>query len=118
MNEKKKIVLELLDADGQAVEQETPDGMKPVRIEGDFSATPSPELRPGSELGAMLAVNLPPLLLTPGASFVWQLSISGKTRDEWRAVFYTRACKLKDVCGPTAARPPSRRTVGCSKGPW
>jgi hypothetical protein len=91
MNENKKFVLELLDADGQAVEQETPDGLKPVRIEGGFAATPLPEMRPGSELGAMLAINVPPLQLASSSSFVWQLSINGKTKDEWRAVFYTRA---------------------------
>jgi hypothetical protein len=97
MNRKHKFVVELMDSDGQPVEIETPDGLSPLRIEGDFSTTPGPEQRPGSELVASLAANFGPLPLAPDSGYVWTLSINGKSRDEWRLPFRTRALPFQQA---------------------
>jgi len=41
-------------------------------------------------LDAAFAINLGPLMLPPGGRYVWQLTINGESRDDWRAAFSTR----------------------------
>lgn len=89
---KHKLRLELLDADGQPVEVEQPDGStQPLVIEGDFGVAPTPEIKAGAELTFPFAVNLPPQpAIEPDGMYEWRLSIDGETRDEWRVTFSTR----------------------------
>src|SRR4051812_50211560 len=52
--------LDLLDADGQPVEVETPEGLRPLRLDGRVQATPPPGVEPGTPNDPPDAVNLPP----------------------------------------------------------
>jgi hypothetical protein len=87
MNRRFKFRLELLDADSLPFEAETPEGQKPVAVEGDFHVTAHPQQKRGSQLNGLVAINLPPLALPAGEQFEWTLSIDGESRDEWRASF-------------------------------
>lgn len=82
-------VLELLDADGQPIELETPNGLEPVAINTEVRLTAGPGLPPGSQIVGVGAFLLQPIPLAPGQLFEWRLSIDGATRDEWRVSFAT-----------------------------
>ena len=86
------LVLELLNADGQPVTVPTPpDGaQQPIRMEGQFETGIPTGLIPGTPIDAVLALNILPLPLPPGARYTWQLSIDGDTREEWQVSFSTR----------------------------
>jgi hypothetical protein len=90
-NRRFRFALDLVDADGQPVSNDTPAGSEPVRGEGEFTATAGPGLKPGSELIGLVPMNLPPLPLPPGQQFEWKLTIDGQTREEWRVGFMTYA---------------------------
>jgi hypothetical protein len=87
-----KLRLELLDADGQPVDVEMPDGSEqPLVVEGDFQVAPTPEIKAGMELTFPFAVNFAPQpAIRPGSMYEWRLHIDGETRDEWRVTFSTR----------------------------
>ena len=89
-----QLVIELLDADGRAVEA----GGKPVEVRGQFEAGRPAGIPPGTPLDAVLAVNIPPIPLAPGR-YVWRLSINGASQDEWQTAFSVR---------PAALPPPGR----------
>jgi hypothetical protein len=80
-------VLELLDEDGHPV----PDPERPVVVGGRFEAGRPAGTRPGTPLPVPLAINFATLPLQPGRSYVWQLRIDDRSRDEWRAAFFVRA---------------------------
>jgi hypothetical protein len=79
-------VLELLDEDGHSV----PDTERPVVVGGRFEAGRPAGTRPGTPLPVPLAINFSTLPLHPGRSYVWQLRIDERSRDEWRAAFFVR----------------------------
>jgi hypothetical protein len=84
------VKLELMDADGQPVEVETPEGARPIRLEGSFKVTPGPDARPGTPIDFPLAFNLPPQPIPPGGRYEWRLWIDGESQDDWRLSFSTR----------------------------
>jgi hypothetical protein len=83
--------LELLDADGVAVEVETDDGLQPVVFFDDvpFEVGRPAGLKPGTPLDFPVAVNSGPLPLEPGI-YEWRLTIDDKTDDDWRLPFSVR----------------------------
>jgi hypothetical protein len=98
MNRDHAFRIELVDGDGQPFEVETPeDGMQPLTIDGTFQVTPAPGIKPGSELAALVAINLPPQMLTPGQQYEWRLSINGKTNENWRAAFSVRSTPMQQA---------------------
>lgn len=82
--------LELVDADGQPVMVEGPEGEQPLFVEAGFEVGRPPGIRPGTPLDVPLALNLGPMPLPPGGRFTWQLYIDGETREEWYLSFSTR----------------------------
>jgi hypothetical protein len=90
-NEQHKVVLELLDIDGNPFEVEQPEGEPaPFKIEAGLEVGRPPGVKPGTALNAALAVNIGSLPLEPGSQYVWQLSINGHSEDDWSLVFSTR----------------------------
>lgn len=87
MYTKHKLLLELLDADGNAV---APDGDNPVRIESEIEVGRPVGVKPGTSLPIPFAINFGPIPLAPGGQYVWQLSIDGYADDDWRMTFSTR----------------------------
>ncbi len=82
---------DLIDADGQPVEVETPEGVKPFFIEGNFQVSPAPGVTPGTPIDAHVAINLGPQPgIAPGGRYEWRLSIDGETREDWYLAFSTR----------------------------
>lgn len=96
------IVLELLNADGQPVRLPAPpDGQEqPVRLEGQFETGIPPGLIVGTPIDAVLALNINPLPLPPGARYTWRLSIDGDTREEWQVSFSTRPAQQTQMQPP------------------
>ena len=84
--------LELLDADGHAVEVETDDGLQPVVFFDDvpFEVGRPAGLKPGTPLDFPVAVNSGPVPLEPGR-YEWRLTIDGKADEEWRLPFTVRS---------------------------
>jgi hypothetical protein len=90
-NTKHKFKLELLDSDGEPVTVETPEGEQPIVGEGEFEVGRMPGIKPGTPLPFPFALNFaPPPPIPPGGQYVWQLSIDGKSDDDWRLTFSTR----------------------------
>ena len=88
-NTKHSVVLELLDADGNAVTP--PGGDESIRVEfPPLEVGRPPGVKPGTPLGVPYAVNFGPLGLEPDGRYVWQLSIDGHAADDWRLTFSTR----------------------------
>ncbi len=80
--------LTLVDADEQPVL--VPGAEQPVQVEGQFEVGRPPGLKPGSPLDFALAVNVPPLPLTPNSRYVWRLAIDGESDEDWYVGFTTR----------------------------
>jgi hypothetical protein len=82
-----KFRLELVDADGQAVEMPTPDGStSPVVVEGEVSTGIAPGVKPGTPMDAVIAIGLPPIELELGR-YQFRVSIDGQSNDEWSLAF-------------------------------
>src|SRR4051794_22254181 len=80
LNEKHKLRLELVDADGQPVIVAGPMGEKPVLIEGEFVGGRHPEHVPGTPLTMPVPFNVGPgMPLDAGQRYRWQLTINGET---------------------------------------
>ena len=90
-NQRHVMRLELLDADGLAVEMETDDGTQPVVFFDDvpFEVGRPAGLKPGTPLDFPVAVNSGPLPLEPGR-YEWRLTIDGEADDDWRLPFSVR----------------------------
>ena len=85
--------LDLLDADGQPVLGPSPTGVSPIVIEGGIEANAAEipaDVKPSTPIDVMLAFNLPPIPLPPGARFEWRLTIDGKANENWSLGFSTR----------------------------
>jgi len=90
-NTKHRVLIELLDVDGESVEVEQPDGSsEPVKAESMLEVGRPPGVKPGTAQNAALAVNVGPLPLEPGSQYVSRLSIDGHSEDDWSLVFQTR----------------------------
>lgn len=95
-NKRHRLDLALLDEDGRPALVPTPVGTSvPIQISGDFEVGRPPGLRPGTDLGVVLALNIGPLPLASGRGYVWTCSINGQTRDDWRVTFMTRAAQTQ-----------------------
>jgi hypothetical protein len=90
INTQRTFTLTLIDADGEPFLVQTPEGERPLRIEGQFMATPAPGVKPGSELATLAAINMPPQQWLPGTQYEWRLEIDGKSEDDWRLPFQVR----------------------------
>jgi hypothetical protein len=86
MNQGHQAQLALLDADGHPYA--VPGGV-PVALPPDnFSVQRMPGMKPGMTGSHFLVVQVGGLPLIPGETYVWELSINGKTHEEWRLPFY------------------------------
>jgi hypothetical protein len=89
-NEKHRLRLSLIDADGTPVMVVTEQGEQPLRIEGEFEAGRPPGLPAGSDLDFAFVANVPPIPLTPGQRYEWRLWIDEESEDGWSRTFLTR----------------------------
>ena len=89
-NDVHKLQLRLVDADGQPVLADSPDGEVPVVLDADFETGRPAGVKPGTPLDLTMAVTLGPLPLEPGSRYEWRLAIDGQEDDEWRVAFSTR----------------------------
>ncbi|MEE6273544.1 hypothetical protein V2J56_09315 [Georgenia sp. MJ206] len=84
--------LRLEHQDGEPVTQVNELGQdQPIEFFGDFEVGRPPGVLPGTTLDIPIAINMPPLPLTPGARYRWVLAIDGTTEPEWNLPFSTRA---------------------------
>lgn len=89
-NRKIPLRLRLLHEDGQPVMQPTPVGPQPLQLEASIEVGRPAGVVEGSPLPVPLAINLPPLVLTPGHGFYWEAEVAGEKREDWRLSFRTR----------------------------
>lgn len=75
-NQRLGLVLDLVDADGDAVRLSTPDGPVPVRAEGAIEVGRPPGIEAGTALDAAFALNVPRLFLARGR-YTWRLDLAG-----------------------------------------
>jgi Family of unknown function (DUF6941) len=89
-----QLVLELVDADGQAVLVPTQFGVQPLRIEAMLTldgVEVDPAVRPGTPLDAPFAINYAPVPLMPGQRYEWRLSVNDHHDEDWCLPFTVRA---------------------------
>ncbi len=89
-NHRFQFKLELVTEDDQAVVVPTPQGERPVVLEGAFEVGRPAGMRAGMPLNVPIAINLPHLPLAPDHVYVWRLALDGRTEDDWRLTFTTR----------------------------
>lgn len=89
-NKPTKMELRLFGEDGQPVMQPGPLGDQPIEIKGEFEVGRPPGLKPGTPIDFAFAVNIPPLPLSPGRRYTWQLWLDGSTDEAWTLSFQTR----------------------------
>lgn len=91
-NHRYQLMLQLVDADGQAVVVPSPEGgeSQPLEFTAEFEAGRPPGLRAGTPLDGAFAINLGPLPLEPGNRYAWRLMIDGETEPEWQIGFSVR----------------------------
>jgi len=82
--------LQLVDADGSAVEFDTPAGPQPLHLTGDFEVGRPPGLPEGTPIDLPLTLSIPMIPFPPGQRLVWKLFIDGETSEEWELRFTTR----------------------------
>lgn len=82
--------LYLVDEDGQPVLIETPEGLRPMEVRGDFEVSRPGSVPEGSPVDVALAVNFGPLPLQAASRFTWRLTIDGEARPDWVLAFSTR----------------------------
>lgn len=88
-NQQIMIHAELIDEDGRPVLV----NQSPLALDIGFSVGRPDGLRPGSDIDQNLAVQIPPIALTPGKSYEWRVSVDGEHRQEWNRGFYVRVSK-------------------------
>ncbi len=90
-NQRHKVELELVNADGDPVLVPTPTGEQvPLRIEAMLEVGRPAGLKPGTPIDAALAINIGPLPLEPERRYEWRLSIDGRQDENWMLGFSTR----------------------------
>jgi Family of unknown function (DUF6941) len=89
-NTKHRVLLELLDADGNAVEVASDDESEPIKVESILEVGRPPGMKPGTPLAVPFAVNFGPIPLEAGVHYVWRLSIDGHSEEDWNLTFSTR----------------------------
>ncbi len=82
--------LALVDEDGHPVKIPTPLGEQPVTFHTEFEVGRPPGLRPGTSIGAPLAISIGPLPLRPDTGYEWRLTMNVETRGDWCLSFRTR----------------------------
>jgi hypothetical protein len=94
-NHKFPMRLELQTEDGGLAQVRTAFGGQEttVVVEGEFEAGRPAGLKQGTPLDVAMAINIPPMQLSPGARYVWKLFIDGDTQEEWALSFSTRPQK-------------------------
>lgn len=86
--------LVLLDADGTPTVLATPEGPTTLQFGGDFEVGRPPGLPEGTPLDAHIAINLGPLPLLAGRSYIWRLIIDARASSDWELRFLTRPASV------------------------
>jgi hypothetical protein len=87
-NQKHELKIELLDADGSAVQH--PENENPVMVAANFEVGRPPGIKAGATMTVPFAVPFGAFELSPGEQYEIKLSIDGDARDEWRLPFTIR----------------------------
>jgi hypothetical protein len=92
-NVKHSFRLSLMDNDGQEVLGESPDGLRPIAIDGGFEVGRPAGLKAGTPIDVPIALNIGPITLEPDQRYVWHLTIDDQTSEDWRVAFNTRPAR-------------------------
>lgn len=83
--------MELVDADGKAVEMQGPLGEQPLAMDAVTQAGRPPGAKPGTESRLPLVLNIGPGLPLQGDQrYEWRASINGKHDAAWTAGFFVQ----------------------------
>ena len=88
-NERHHFRIELVDADGNAVISEGPNGDAPVVLAGDLEVGRPPGIKRGTPIAVPLAINMGPHPLGPDQRYEWRMSINDESDENWRVAFST-----------------------------
>lgn len=87
-NRKIRWSLDLLDADGKAVQLQTAPGtLSPIHMENELEVGRPAGIKHGSSINVPFAVNVGPMPLPPDTTFVWVLKVEDQS---WHVSFATR----------------------------
>jgi hypothetical protein len=86
-NTNHKVTMRLVDADGELVTVQLPDGSEvPAGEEFTFQVGRPPNVTPRAQ-PVPVAMFHSPLPLTPGQDYAWRTSINGNEHEDWRLPF-------------------------------
>ena len=90
-NERRALLVELLDADGKPVLVNGAHGVGPLRIEGSVEAGRPSGVPAGTPIDVPLAFGIGPgIVLVAGQRYEWRLSLDGETNEDWQVSFLIR----------------------------
>jgi hypothetical protein len=89
-NEARHLQIRLLTEDGQPVTAPTPMGERPVELGMNIEVGRPAGTPRGTSFNVPFAINVGPVPIAPGGRYVWDFTIDGESRDEWRLPFLTR----------------------------
>jgi hypothetical protein len=89
-NQRHRLLLKLLDADGHPVLVSSPTGDVPLEIPGEFEVGRPAGIQPGTPIDVPAAISIGPVPIPPGGRYVWRLSIDGRSEPDWEVAFSTR----------------------------
>lgn len=87
-NREHHLVIELQDTDGHPARL-GPEA-QPLRLEAQLEVGRPPGHPAGSPFNVPLAINLPPMPLSPGTRYVWVVSVDDETDPHWQVGFHVR----------------------------
>lgn len=77
-----RLVLDIVDVDGQAFQVATPTGDRPFEIAADINVGRPPDAPPGTTFVVPVAANVQAVLFQPGRQYVVRASVNGTQMDE------------------------------------
>lgn len=106
-NQRHRWEVALMDADSQPVFVQGGEGEQAVVVGGEFEVGRPAGLAPGTPIDLALAINVGPLPLLPANRYVWEFTIDGQSRDDWRVAFTTRQGEATQPAPPEGGLGPS-----------
>ncbi len=94
-----RLMIDLVDQDGQAVAVPTPGGLEPVRVEAAFEVGRPPGMIHGASSVGTFGFNTGPIPFQAPGRYRWRLFVNKDSKEEWQRAFTVAAGAVFPVEG-------------------